>query len=236
MSHDDAPPGASADPVGGVVARGLPSTRRAFLTSAGLGISALTLFGMPQQASAALPRFVEDAFDGLAAFVLPGNDAFSRQQGKTYPGPGAVAAAGGLVVRETLDRAIPLQLGELPIPAPGALGYALIMQSVAVSVAPLAIVGRFAHAFANLSWLQKREVLNRIDGLPGLGGSVIGYSGNALSTLAGLGAYSERAVYDRATKRLSGRPVSWDCSGYGGRSDGWPEFKGYFEDLEVSRP
>lgn len=217
---------------------GPPTTRRAFLGTAGLTLGALTFAGTTRPASAAAaPRFVDDAFAGLAAFVLPGNDVYSRRQGKTYPGPGGYAAGGGLVVRESLDSAIPLQLAEGVLAAPGALGYALILQSVALNVAPLQSIGPFANAFANLQWLSKREVLLRVETLPGILGSAIGYSGNALPTLAGLGAYSERSTFDRALRDITDRPVSWDYSNYGGRSDGWPEFKGYFEGrTEVTEP
>lgn len=204
------------------------SSRRAFLGSAGAGISALLLTGAPP-AAAASPRFVTDAFDGLAAFILPGNDAFSRQQKKTFPGPGAVANLGGTVVRETLDQYVPIQIAETALPAPGALGYALIMQTVALGVDPLSFIGPFAHPFANLTWQRKLGALQQIEELPGLNGSVIGYSANALPTIAGLGAYSERSAFDRRTEELTGRPVAWDYSNYGGRSDGWPEFKGFLD-------
>lgn len=204
---------------------------------AGFGAGALAVTGAPP-ASAAAPRFVEDAFAGLAAYVLPGNDAFSKQQKVMFAGPGGVAAGAGLVVRESLDIAIPIQLTKATaLSAPGALGYALILKLVALDVNPLSIIGPFANPFANLTWLQKRDVLERVEKIPGLVGSVIGYSANALSTLAGLGAYSERAVYDRRTGILASRPVSWDYSNYGGRSDGWPEFIGYLDGVtEVPNP
>lgn len=219
-------------PPGGV----LRHNRRAFLASAGAGAGALLLTGAPSARGASL-AFVDDAFNGLAAFVLPGNDRYSRQQKKTFPGPGAVANLGGLVVRETLDQYVPIQIAEAALPAPGALGYALILQTVTLGVDPLAIIGPFANPFANLSWQRKLEVLQRVEELPGLNGSVIGYSANALTTLAGLGAYSERSAFDRRTEQLTGRPISWDYSNYGGRSDGWPEFIGFLDGVtEVPNP
>lgn len=214
----------------------LASSRRGFLASAGIGAGALLLTGAPS-AAAASPRFITDAFDGLAAFVLPGNDPFSRQQKKTFPGPGAVANLGGLVVRETLDQYVPIQIAEAALPAPGALGYALILQTVSLGIEPLSFIGPFAHPFANLSWQRKLGVLQQVEELPGLTGSVIGYSANALTTIAGLGAYSERSAFDRRTEELTGRPVSWDYSNYGGRSDGWPEFIGFLDGVtEVPNP
>jgi hypothetical protein len=44
-----------------------------------------------------------------------------------------------------------------------------------------------------------------------------------------MGAWSERQTFDPKTRVLTGRPPAWDRSNYGGVSDGWPEFIGYFE-------
>lgn len=205
------------------------ASRRGFLASAGLGIGALMVTGAPP-AQAAGVTVVNHAFNGVAAFVLPGNDAYSRRQGVYTDKPGGVEAQAGKVVVETLDRALPIQLSETALPAPGALGFALILQGLAVQASPLSVFGPFQSAFANLTFLQKRGVLERLDALPGLRGSVVGYAGNAIITLAGLGAFSERAKFDRRTGVLSGRPVGWDRSNYGGRSDGHAEFIGYFQD------
>lgn len=214
------------------------TTRRAFLTAASAGLGLLALGSVPTPAAAASrPRFIEDAFAGLAAFILPGNDAFSKQQKKTYPGPGGVAAGGGIVTRESLDIYVPIQVGEKILQAPGALGYAIILQTLALNVDPLSVFGPMQNPFANLTWLKKRAVLERLENLPGLTGSVIGFSANALPTIAGLGCYSERDKFDPRTLELKGRPVSWDYSNYGGRSDGWPEFIGYLDDVkEVPNP
>ncbi|MDO9355374.1 MAG: hypothetical protein Q7T55_16865 [Solirubrobacteraceae bacterium] len=212
-------------------------SRRAFLASASAGLGLLALGTVPVTADAAEPRFIEDAFAGLAAFVLPGNDAYSKQQKKTFPGPGGVAAGGGVVTRESLDIYVPIQVGEKILPAPGALGYAIILKTITLSVDPLAVFGPFANPFANLTWTKKRTVLERLEDLPILNGSTIGFSANALTTIAGLGVYSERSSFDPRTRQLTGRPVAWDYSNYGGRSDGWPEFIGYLDGVtEVPNP
>lgn len=205
------------------------ASRRGFLASAGLGFGALMVTGAPP-AKAAGVTVVNHAFNGVAAFVLPGNDAYSRRQGVYTDKPGGVEAQAGKVVVETLDRAIPIQLSETALPAPGALGFALILQGLAIQANPLSVVGPFQSAFANLTFLQKRGVLERLDALPGIRGSAVGYAGNAIITLAGLGAFSERGKFDRRTGVLSGRPIGWDRSNYGGRSDGHAEFIGYFQD------
>lgn len=213
------------------------TTRRSFLASASAGVGLLALGSIPATATAAEPRFIEDCFAGLAAFILPGDDIYSRQQKKTFPGPGAVAAGGGVVVRESLDIYVPIQLADTTLQAPGALGYAIILKTLALNVDGLSFIGPFANPFANLTWLKKRAVLERLEDLPGLVGSTIGFSANALPTIAGLGAYSERSAFDPRTRQLTGRPVSWDYSNYGGRSDGWPEFIGFLDGVtEVPNP
>lgn len=186
------------------------------------------MFGgaFPQGARAA--SIVDDTYNGLAAFVVPGNDRFSRQQGVTRPGPGGVAAQSARVVIETLDSAVPVPVGR-PEPAlPGSLVLALLLKGHALAVNPLAAVGPFSSPFANLKFSQKRTALQLLDDSPLLKEAFLEFAPNALPTLAAFGAYGERAVYDRRTKALSGRPLGWDLSRYGGVSDGWPEFIGYF--------
>lgn len=182
---------------------------------------------LPQQAMAATS--IDHAFAGLAAFVVPGNDQFSRQQGKTAPGPGGVDAQGGRVVIETLDAAVPIVIGKSELSAPGALGVAILLDGLAVQKRPLSVIGPFASPFANLKFLDKRWVLEQIDNLPILRKSTLEYGANALITLAGMGSYSERASFDRRAGVLRERPKSWDRSSYGGVSDGWPEFIGYYQ-------
>jgi len=43
-------------------------------------------------------------------------------------------------------------------------------------------------------------------------------------------AGNEQGVYDAATRSLTGRPVSWQISGYqpNGPVEGWNELKGYY--------
>lgn len=129
------------------------TSRRRFLAGAAAGTGALLVTGAaPSSASAA--AFLDDTFDGVAAFVVPGNDKYSRHQRVSTSSPGGV----------DLSR------------------------------------------------------------------SSIEFAANAVITLAALGAYSEVATFDRRTKQLAGRPIGWDLSNYGGVSDGWPEFIGYYQD------
>ena len=72
-------------------------------------------------------------------------------------------------------------------------------------------------------------MLGDLDNDPLLAGSPIGYAFGTPITLAAFGAYGEAGVYDRATGRLTGRPVGWDLAQYDGVSDGWPELRGYWK-------
>jgi hypothetical protein len=205
------------------------ATRRRFLTTAAAGTGAMLISGTaPQTASAA--AFLEDTFDGLAAFVVPGHDRFSRHQRVWMPRPGGVDAQAGRVVRETVDSAVPLVLLEAEVGAPGALGVALLLESLALYRNPFAAFGPFSSPFANLSFVQKRTALQDLDETPVLKEASIEYAGNALITLAALGAYSEAHQWDPRARKLKGRPLGWEWSNYGGVSDGWPEFIGYLGD------
>jgi hypothetical protein len=199
------------------------------MAGAAAGAGALLVTGAtPAPVEAA--TYLSDSFNGLAAFVVPGNDAFSRQQKLTANRPGGVAAGTAKMLVETLDAAIPLAVGGgSEVKTPGALGLALLLESNAVYVNPLSVIGPFSSPFANLTFTQKRQVLQELDGTPYLNTSSIGYATNAISTLAALGAYSEIAVYNRRTKVLSTEPLGWGWTNYGGVSDGWPELIGYYQ-------
>ncbi|MFK8844019.1 hypothetical protein [Streptomyces sp. Ac-502] len=54
-----------------------------------------------------LARLAQDAFRGLAAFSLPGDDAYSRAQGAPRGRPGGVAAGADELVAATLVRFVP---------------------------------------------------------------------------------------------------------------------------------
>lgn len=205
------------------------TTRRRFLTGAAAGTGALLMTGAaPPTASAA--TFLDDTFNGVASFVVPGNDRYSRHQRVSTSTLGGVDAQAGRAVQKTVDAAIPLVIGEGELAAPGALGIALLLESLAISRNPLSVIGPFSSPFANLTFTKKRQVLQDLDQSPLLNRSSIEFAANAVITLAALGAYSEVAKYDPRSKALRGRPIGWDLSQYGGVSDGWPEFIGYYQD------
>src|SRR3954468_15145763 len=75
-------------------------------------------------AASALPLDVtRDTFDGLVAFVVPGNDAHSIAQGERASGPGGIAAGAAPALIAGLDHYVPAALptGDVSIPSSGAV-------------------------------------------------------------------------------------------------------------------
>lgn len=208
--------------------------RRQFLIGASIVGGSLLLTGAaPTEAEAA--SITLDAYNGLAAFVAPGNDRFSKHQRRSTALPGGVANGAARIVRRTLDQAIPLVVGERDFSVPGGLAYALLLKSYALNVSPFSAIGPFANPFANLNWTQKREALIRLDAAPPLNRTQITFAGNALITLAAFGAFTEGNAYHRGERRLLRTPVGWQLTKYQGVSDGHPDFIGYYQDrTEVS--
>ena len=207
-------------------------SRRAVLTGvpAGAALAAASR-GPSAAADVQGDDYVAQAFKGLAAYAVPGDDAYSTQQGATTPRAGGVAAGTDRMLRETYDKALGIAVApSLQVTAPGALGVALVLELYArARYFWESFAGPYEHPFANLKHAAKGRVLGDIDVDPLLADSPIGYAFGTLITLAAFGSYGEYAVYDRTTRRLSGRPVGWDLAKYDGVSDGWPEFHGYWQ-------
>ncbi|MFD0901274.1 hypothetical protein [Actinomadura sediminis] len=272
--------------------------RRAFLRATGLTgafAAAPALLAPPAAArpvraadtgpvAAALDRLAHDTMSGLAVFVMPGPDPYSRAQGTPRAEPGGVEARLPGFLVEMLNRFVPFPdqiagpllralaqgAGGLRLPRPpdepeaGAarvdrgLGLllrndatvplapvvALLLNLQAVRVDPGTLLGPFASPFARLSHAGKAEVFRLLEGPdsdlvalldrhlpPPYHRSVSGllkFLANGLLVLAALGGYSEWGVFDRRTRRLTGRPAGWRASGYTPSADGWDEFKGYY--------
>lgn len=146
----------------------------------------------------------------------------------------------------TLDKALSTLLhndATLPLSLP----IAGLLNLVATAVHPAAVNGPFVSPFARLSYQQKAKVFEIIEApaadlvstldvqLPEpLRDSVSGllkFVGGALLEFANFGSYTEYAVFDPATKQLTGRPVGWQVTGYqpDGPVEGWDEFIGYYQ-------
>lgn len=151
-------------------------------------------------------------------------------------------------VGATIDDALKVVLSnDLTVPA--ALPLGLLMNFAATQVRPSSVLGPTSSPFANLSWREKGlaferieradpELVELIDGnapqpLRNEASGLLRFAGGTLLELAGFAAYTEWAVFDRATGRARSRPLGWDLSNYmPGRTtpaDGWPEFLGYFQ-------
>jgi hypothetical protein len=131
---------------------------------------------------------------------------------------------------------------------------AALANLLAVQVDPASVAGPFLTPFSRLSWDGKAEAWRRFEGeLPDL--FTVGAPGSRLplisdildllSTLGGLlrltagavleiavfASYSEYAVFDPATRTLTGRPVGWELTEYPPSApvEGWDELIGYYQ-------
>ena len=95
--------------------------------------AALLAAGPDGRAAAdALHRISLDTYRGLAAWVVPGPDAYSRAQGQTSPTPGGVQAGAGEFLLHGLDRYVPAS-DELLRP----IGHALLTGTAETAPGPL---------------------------------------------------------------------------------------------------
>ena len=246
--------------------------RRQFLARSGavggLSLLAAVLPGVLEASGWANPAYAQsadlvlDTFNGLAAFLLPGNDAYSALQGESADGPGGVAAGAAAGMITALDRYLPTPhvhiLGmDLGIPrldaVPLAAAVANLLDAVALTVNPLALnpvtpSGISLSAFAHLTSAEKAKVFQLLEGLQApdakLPEPFTSASGN-LSFIAGIVpalmaflASNEAGVYDATTKTLTSRPVSWQISSYqpNGPVEGWNELKGYYRGRKKADP
>ena len=199
--------------------------RRLFLRDTGFLTAAAALIQMPdwlgskgwlQAAEAATPDLVHDTFNALIAFVVPGPDPYSVAQGVSTVEPGGLDADVAEVLIETLDHTTPF------LPAFSAV-VASILNGVGQQVNPTA-AGPFLSPFARLSFAEKAAVFQIMDGTDSLKPLA-----GVLPAFVAFFCYSEAAMYDPATRSLTGEPLAWELSSYQGVADGRDEFLGYFE-------
>lgn len=156
---------------------------------------------------------MQQTFEGLVAYVVPGPDRYSRQQGQRSRTPGGVAAGGADVLIRTFDRFIETR-------PPFSATVAAFLNGLSPQRR-----GPFASRFANLTSAQKAGV---IEALASSSEEAIRFLGGNLPGLAAFASYSEAGAYDRRRRRLRRRPLGWRISGYDGIAEGRPELKGYF--------
>ena len=200
-----------------------PVSRRGFLGSMALASAAAAL----AQAPGLLPGgrwwpsvmaqgadLLHDTFNGLLAFVVPGNDEYSLAQGVHTPEEGGVDAGATEALLTTIDQTTPF------VPQFSAI-VAGLLNGLAEAVNPAA-TGSFLSPFARLSFAEKAavfQIMDADDSFKVLAGVLPGF--------VAFFVYSEAGSYDPATRSLTGRPLGWTLSNYDGIADGRPELRGY---------
>jgi hypothetical protein len=192
-------------------------SRRDFFAR-GLLVSAAAALGSGpwvEAARAASVDLVQDTFNGLLAFVLPGSDAYSVAQGSSTVDRGGVDANVMDVLISTLDELTPF------VPSFSAQ-VAAVLNGLALSVNPSPGT-TFQSPFANLPFAQKVAVFQIMDATDQFKPLV-----GVLAAFIAFLCYSEAGTFDSATRTITARPLGWDLCNYDGVADGRNEFRGYF--------
>lgn len=169
-----------------------------------------------KEALAQSPDLTRDTLNGVAVFFVPGPDPYSVHQGESTSEPGGLEAGAGEGLFQGLNFANPF----VPNLADVVAG---LLNATALAVNPGASGGSFVSPFSNLSFGEKGRVFELLEGNPASAPLA-----GVLPVAVGFLAYAETAVFDPATRTISGRPIGWDLSSYTGVSDGRDEFRGYF--------
>jgi hypothetical protein len=188
-------------------------TRRRFLERTGFLAAAGLLAQLPgrfaAEALSAKSDLVHDTLSGLVAFVVPGPDPYSRQQGEVSKTPGGIAAGATKALVETLD----LFLVTKP---PFSATVTSILNSTAEQLDPGVVPGKFQSSFANLAFSQKAEVFRRLEAITAPEAGALRFLAGNLPGLVAFLTYSEART-------------GWKLAHYSGAADGRPELKGYFQ-------
>lgn len=168
--------------------------------------------------------------NGLLAFIAPGNDTYSKHQGESTPRPGGVGSNTVGAFIDSLNKFVPASvLSADGASVPSSSGVAALLNLYATQVDPAAS-GPFLSSFANLTFAKKAEVLQLLEAKFEPSDTELAFVAGILPGFATFVTFSEAGVFDSATGKLTGRPVGWDLTDYAGPSDGWPEFRGYYQD------
>jgi hypothetical protein len=203
-------------------------SRRRFLFQSSLAAAAAAL--TPEflgrlgriQAAVLPPAVISNTLSGLVAFIVPGPDAFSVQQGVATPEPGGIDANATPALTFGLNQA-----GLAPPPFDNLSELvAFVLNSVSAFVNP-APVGPFSSPFANLTFGEKAAVFQIMES--GLAGPDLVPLGGVLPLFTAFTAYSEAGVFDPFTRTLVATPVGWTISNYDGVADGRSDFQGYYK-------
>ena len=221
---------------GGVTRR--TALRRGGMATLALGLAQLPFYldakGLLDTALAQSADMTTDTFNGLVAFVVPGNDAYSRHQGDSTDKPGGIAAGTTPRLIGDLNKYVPAgPLAAYGATLPSSGGVATALNSYAQQVNPGA-AGPFPSHFARLSRREKGQVFQRWEGDPQWEDSEVRFVAGILPGFATFLAFSEAGVIG-PNRRLSQRPVGWQLTGYDGVAEGRPELKGYYRGRRRAR-
>jgi hypothetical protein len=214
-------------------------SRRAVLERAGLlGLAAalaplpdvLARKGLLGQALAAESDVTRDTLSGLVAFILPGNDEYSRAQGDKTKEPGGIAAGTVPAFIDALDKFVPISaFGNDGTALAASGGVATLLNAYALQVNPAAANGALLSPFARLSNKEKAMVFERLESDPEYDGTELKFVGGILPGFVSFMAWSEVGVINPKTRRVRKRPVGWRLSKYDGPAEGHAELKGYYQ-------
>jgi hypothetical protein len=179
---------------------------------------------------------VRETYLGLAAYVFPGNDPYSIQQGVTAPTPGGPDTRALPRFVDGLNKYIPAEAlthSGLPL----ADGAAAVMNGFSLQVDGSSSGGPFPAPFANLTLANKNEVFKALETEANVSTAIpeVDFLAAVIITFAAEMFYSEAGHYDFHTKTFDGEPLGWKLSGYGGPADGHAELKGYYQDIHAFR-
>ena len=226
MSHDAEPPWGRAVSRRELLQRGALAGLAAALAELPGLLGAGGLSGVADAQSADL---TVDTFNGLMAFLAPGNDEYSKRQGQSTSRPGGVGANAVGTFIQDLDGFVPaFVFGGVGTTVPASRGVASMLNGYATQINPVAI-GPFPSPFARLSFSEKARVFQRMESDLEGQSTELAFVAGILPGFATFVTFSEAGAFNPSTGRLTGRPVGWQLTNYEGPSDGWPEFRGYYQ-------
>ena len=193
--------------------------------------------GLLQAAFAQSQDVVQDTLSGLIAFILPGNDDYSRAQGDVTTEPGGLAAGTLPVFIRNLDAFVPVAVpgaGTETLPASG--GVAMLLNRYALEVNPAASSGQFASPFARLSNAEKAQVFKLFESDTSWDNTEFKFVSGILFGFVAFLAWSEGGVIDPATRQPKSTPVGWTLSRFSGQADGHAELRGYYHGHRSALP
>lgn len=215
-------------------------SRRTFLAGAGATALAGLLSQLPgvlgargllEVAQAQSADVTTDTLSALVAFILPGDDEYSRAQGTPTTEPGGIAAGTVPVFIDNLDKFVPAAAGGTTTTVPASGGVATLLNDFALQVNPGASSGAFLSPFARLTFDEKAEVFKRFEADETTSGALneVKFVSGILPGFVGFLAWSEAGVINPQTRQPRTRPVGWQLSNFGGPAEGHAEMKGYYE-------